>query len=55
MFVIAKQLIRSTNFMKVFSINMSIRNIKPVVTKLVTDNLAKEDEYDLELFKYLEE
>ena len=43
MFVIAKQLVRisGSNFIKLTNLNMGIRNIKPIIPKLVTDNLSK--------------
>lgn len=43
MFVIAKQLVRigSSNFISMSNLSMGIRNIKPIIPKLVTDNLSK--------------
>lgn len=43
MFFIAKNLARSSSFqfMKLLKVNMGIRNIKPVIPKLVTDNPSK--------------
>lgn len=43
MLLIAKNIVTRTNyiFIKQFTLTMNIRNIKPVIPKLVTDNLAK--------------